>query len=247
MTPSPAGPDVLIVDDDAAILRSLQRALSFEGFSPRTADGGLAALGEVRRRRPDVMVLDVGMPDVDGVAVTRRLRADGHDFPICILSARDEVADRVAGLESGADDYVIKPFALEELVARLGALLRRSGAAAGADGVLVVGDLQVDPARRTAHRAGREVELTRREFDLLEALAAHPGIVLSRAQLLEMVWGYDFATDGNVVDVFVGYLRRKTEADGEARMIHTKRGIGFVLRPAEDAATGSAADEDRDR
>lgn len=227
-------PDVLVVDDDQAILRSLTRALTLEGFQARAADGGLAALNAVRQRRPDVVVLDVGMPDVDGVAVTRRLRADGHEFPICILSARDEVADRVAGLEAGADDYVVKPFALEELVARLGALLRRVGDTRAGDGVLVVGDLEVDPARRLVRRAGREVELTRREFDLLEVLAAHPSIVLSRTQLLEKVWGYDFATDGNVVDVFVGYLRRKTEAGGEPRMIHTKRGIGFVLRPAED-------------
>lgn len=231
--PSPS-PDVLVVDDDQAILRSLTRALTLEGFQARAADGGLAALNAVRQRRPDVVVLDVGMPDVDGVAVTRRLRADGHEFPICILSARDEVADRVAGLEAGADDYVVKPFALEELVARLGALLRRVGDTRAGDGVLVVGDLEVDPARRLVRRAGREVELTRREFDLLEVLAAHPSIVLSRTQLLEKVWGYDFATDGNVVDVFVGYLRRKTEAGGEPRMIHTKRGIGFVLRPAED-------------
>lgn len=235
--PSPS-PDVLVVDDDQAILRSLTRALTLEGFQARAADGGLAALNAVRQRRPDVVVLDVGMPDVDGVAVTRRLRADGHEFPICILSARDEVADRVAGLEAGADDYVVKPFALEELVARLGALLRRVGDTRAGDGVLVVGDLEVDPARRLVRRAGREVELTRREFDLLEVLAAHPSIVLSRTQLLEKVWGYDFDTDGNVVDVFVGYLRRKTEAGGEPRMIHTKRGIGFVLRPAED---GTAA------
>lgn len=233
------GPDVLVVDDDAGILRSLQRALTLEGFSPRTADGGLAALNAVRRQPPDVMILDIGMPDVDGAAVARRLRADGHDFPICVLSARDEVTDRVAGLEAGADDYVVKPFALEELVARLHALLRRAGAASASGGqqAMVVGDLVVDPARRLVTRAGREIELTRREFDLLEALAAHPSIVLSRSQLLEMVWGYDFAADGNVVDVFVGYLRRKTEAEGEPRMIHTKRGIGFVLRPAE--ATGS--------
>jgi len=229
------GPDVLVVDDDAGILRSLQRALTLEGFSPRTADGGLAALNAVRRQAPDVMILDIGMPDVDGAAVARRLRADGHDFPICVLSARDEVTDRVAGLEAGADDYVVKPFALEELVARLHALLRRAGSndRPGGQQTMVVGDLVVDPARRLVTRAGREIELTRREFDLLEVLAAHASIVLSRAQLLEMVWGYDFAADGNVVDVFVGYLRRKTESEGEPRMIHTKRGIGFVLRPAD--------------
>ncbi|WP_370328191.1 response regulator transcription factor [Euzebya sp.] len=227
-------PDVLVVDDDPAILASLGRALALEGFAPRTADGGLAALAAVRRRRPDVIVLDVGMPDVDGVRVARRLRADGIDVPICVLSARDEVADRVAGLEAGADDYVVKPFALEELVARLHALLRRAGAAGAGDGdVRVVGDLVLDRARHEVRRAEEPIELTRREFELLDALMAHAGVVLSRTQLLELVWGYDFETDGNVVDVFIGYLRRKTEAGGGPRLIHTKRGVGFVLRPAD--------------
>ena len=235
MAPSPAPPDVLIVDDDPAILRSVSRALTLEGFGARTADGGLAALAAVRDAVPDVIVLDVGMPDVDGVRVARRLRSDGVEVPICILSARDEVADRVAGLEAGADDYLVKPFALEELVARLRALLRRhgGGVARGAGGSMTVGDLTLDPAARTAARAGREIELTRREFDLLETLMGHPGIVLSRTQLLEQVWGYDFAADTNVVDVFVGYLRRKTEVGDRPRLIHTKRGIGFVIRPAE--------------
>ncbi len=224
-------PDVLVVDDDPAILRSLVRALTLEGFSPRTADGGLPALAAVRQQRPDVMVLDIGMPGVDGIQVTRRLRSDGIETPICILSARDEVVDRVAGLEAGADDYLVKPFALEELVARLHALLRRAGGRTAGDGTLVVGDLSLDPASRLVRRAGHDVELTRREFDLLQTLMEHANVVLSRAQLLELVWGYDFATDGNVVDVFVGYLRRKTEVEGLPRMIHTSRGIGFVLRP----------------
>lgn len=228
-------PDILVVDDDPAILRALVRALTLEGFAPRTADGGLAGLAEVRRQVPDVIVLDIGMPDIDGVKVTRRLRTDGVEVPICVLSARDEVADRVAGLEAGADDYVVKPFALEELVARLHALLRRAGAGGRDLDVLRVGDLSLDRASREVRRAGGQIELTRREFDLLEALMAHAGVVLSRAQLLERVWGYDFAADGNVVDVFVGYLRRKTEAGRRPRMIHTVRGIGFLLRPAPAA------------
>ena len=230
---SGGAPDVLVVDDDASILSSLSRALRLEGYDPRIAAGGLAALEAVRTEPPAMIILDVGMPDVDGIAVTRRLRSDGFEMPICILSARDEVADRVAGLEAGADDYVVKPFALEELLARMQALLRRTGVLTdAADPILRVGDLHLDPAPREVSRGGVQIELTRREFELLQVLMAHAGRVLSRAQLLEMVWGYDFATDGNVVDVFVGYLRRKTEAGGGSRLIHTKRGVGFMLSAA---------------
>ena len=221
-------PLVLVVDDDEEIRKALERALRLEGFAVRVADGGQAALELVERERPGVMVLDVVMPDLSGISVVSRMRARGDDTPICILSARDEVEDRVAGLEAGADDYVVKPFDIGELAARLRALLRRTPAGDGAP--IRVGDLVVDPARRSVQRAGRHVELTRREFDLLEELARHRNVVLSRGQLLESVWGYDFEVDGNVVDVFVGYLRRKLEADGEARMIHTVRGVGFVLR-----------------
>jgi DNA-binding response OmpR family regulator len=221
-------PLVLVVDDDEEIRKALERALRLEGFAVRVAEGGQAALQLVEQERPGVMVLDMVMPDLSGISVVTRLRARGNDTPICILSARDEVEDRVAGLEAGADDYVVKPFDIGELAARLRALLRRMPAGDGEP--MRVGDLLVDPARRSVQRAGRPVELTRREFDLLEELARHRNVVLSRGQLLESVWGYDFEVDGNVVDVFVGYLRRKLEADGEARMIHTVRGVGFVLR-----------------
>jgi DNA-binding response OmpR family regulator len=175
------------------------------------------------------MVLDVAMPDLDGVSVVRRLRAEGEELPVCILSARDEVEDRVAGLQAGADDYLVKPFALAELTARLHALLRRRGAAPA--GPIVVGDLVVDPRRHVATRAGRDLGLTRREFALLEAFARRPGLVLSRDALLREVWGYAFEVETNVVDVFVGYLRRKLEAGGESRVLQTVRGVGWRLRP----------------
>lgn len=221
-------PQVLVVDDDPAIRVALERALRLEGFEVAVVDGGLPALEVLHRAPPDVVVLDVAMPDLDGVRVTAKVRAEGLDVPICILSARDEVEDRVAGLQAGADDYLVKPFALSELVARLHALLRRRPAVGNVP--LRVADLLVDPARRVVQRGTREVDLTRREFELLETFARHPGIVLSREQLLDRVWGYDFPADGNVVDVFVGYLRRKLEAEGEPRMLHTVRGVGFVLR-----------------
>jgi DNA-binding response OmpR family regulator len=230
-----SSPQVLIVDDDAAIREALERALRLEGFAVESVDGGRAALAAVSQRPPAAIVLDVTMPDLNGRVVCARLRADGVRTPILILSARDEVADRVAGLQAGADDYLVKPFAVEELVARLQALLRRAGErpAGGTDpsAPLEVGDLVVDPAARTAVRAGRALDLTRREFELLEALARNAGIVMSRERLLELVWGYDWETDGNVVDVFVSYLRRKLEAGGEPRMIRTVRGVGFTLRP----------------
>ena len=208
---------------------ALERALRLEGFAVSTAAGGREALDAVAQRPPAVIVLDVTMPDLDGVTVVKRLRAGGIDVPVCILSARDEVEDRVAGLQAGADDYLVKPFAIAELTARLQALLRRRGAPG--PGPLVVGDIVVDARRHVATRDGRVLELTRREFDLLEVFARHPGQVLSREQLLRLVWGYASDVETNVVDVFVGYVRRKLEAEGEARTLHTIRGVGWALRP----------------
>jgi DNA-binding response OmpR family regulator len=210
------------------VRQALERALRLEGFAVVTAAGGREALKEVAQRPPAVIVLDITMPDLDGVSVLRRLRADGLEVPVCILSARDEVEDRVAGLQAGADDYLVKPFALAELTARLHALLRRSGV--DLSGTLVLGDLVVDARRHVATRAGRDLGLTRREFALLETFARHPGQVLSREQLLRQVWGYNFDVDTNVADVFVGYLRRKLEAEGESRILHTVRGVGWALR-----------------
>ena len=221
-------PTVLVVDDDPAIRNALDRALRLAGFAVTCAADGVAALEVVAAGAVDVIVLDVAMPGIDGVAVTKRLRGDGNDVPICILSARDEIEDRVVGLEAGADDYLVKPFATVELVARLQALLRRRPESA--EPVITVDDVRIDAARREVKRGGRPIELTRREFDLLETLGRNHGIVLSRERLLELVWGYDFEVNTNVVDVFVGYLRRKLEAEGESRLIHTVRGVGFVLR-----------------
>jgi two-component system, OmpR family, response regulator PrrA len=222
-------PQVLVVDDEASVRHALERALRLEGFAVSTAAGGNEALAAVAQRPPSVIVLDVSMPDLDGVSVVRRLRADGLDVPVCILSARDEVHDRVAGLQAGADDYLVKPFAIAELTARLHALLRRRGEPG--PGPVVVGDLVVDVRRHVATRAGRDLELTRREFDLLEVFARHVGQVLSREQLLRLVWGYAADVETNVVDVFVGYVRRKLEAAGEPRMLRTVRGVGWALRP----------------
>jgi DNA-binding response OmpR family regulator len=227
--PRPAGrPLVLLVDDDAAIRRTMTVGLELEGFDIVCASGGRAALEAVKAVRPAVMLLDLTMPDLDGLEVLRRLRSAGDDVPVCVLSAREQVADRVRGLEAGADDYVVKPFALEEVSARLHALLRRRPPAETAR--LVVGDLELDPAAFTARRGGRDLGLTRREFELLHLFMRHPGEVLDRRRLHEEIWRYTFDPGTNVTDVFVGYLRRKLEADGEPRVLHTVRGVGFVLR-----------------
>jgi len=227
--PPAAGPVVLLVDDDPAIRRAVAAGLELEGFAVVPASGGRAALEAAARVQPAVILLDLSMPDLDGLEVLQRLRAGGDQVPVCVLSARDEVDDRVAGLQAGADDYVVKPFALEEVVARLHALLRRRPA--GADEALVVGDLRLDPRTRVAQRGERKLDLTRREFELLQLFMRHPGEILDRRRLHEEVWGYTFDPGTNVADVFVGYIRRKLEQDGEARVLHTVRGVGFVLRP----------------
>jgi len=222
-------PNVLVVDDDRSIRDALERGLRLEGFEVTAVPTGEEAIAAADTARPHVIVLDVGLPGIDGVEVVRRIRGAGDDVPICILSARVEVGDRIVGLEAGADDYLVKPFVFAELVARLNALLRRRPEADVP--MLAAGELRVDTARRRVTRGEREIELTKREFHLLETLVRNQGIVLSRARLLDLVWGYDFEVNTNVVDVFVGYLRRKLEEDGAPRLIHTVRGVGFVLRP----------------
>ena len=224
----PSSAPILVVDDDAGIRQALERALRLEGFAVAQAADGEQALAAVAAVPPAIIVLDVTMPGIDGVEVTRRLRGQGDDVPILILSARDGVDDRVAGLAAGADDYLVKPFAMEELLARLHALLRRRPDRAAV--AIAVGALRVEPRGRQATMDGALLDLTAREFELLEVLARHAGMVLSRQQLLEQVWGYTFDVQTNVVDVFVGYLRRKLEAGGHERIIHTVRGHGFVLR-----------------
>ncbi len=224
---------ILVVDDDRAVRDSLRRSLAFHGYQVDLAEDGQGALDAVLAHRPDAMVLDVMMPRVDGLEVCRRLRSAGDALPILVLTARDAVSDRVSGLDAGADDYLPKPFALEELLARLRALLRRrtpEEIANGRSPVLTFGDLSLDPDTRDVCRGERPISLTRTEFSLLELLLENPRRVLSRGQILEQVWGYDFPTTGNALEVYIGYLRRKTEADDEPRLIHTVRGVGYVLR-----------------
>ena len=220
---------VLVVEDDAAVRRSVERALSYEGYQGTTAGDGMAGLLAVADKVPDLVVLDVMMPVLDGLAVCRRLRDAGDRTPILMLTARHELDDRVAGLDAGADDYLVKPFALQELLARVRALLRRSNPSDDAQ-TLRVDDLVLDPAARTVRRAGRAIELTKTEFDLLELLMLNARIVLTRDTIYERIWGIDFETSSNSLDVYVGYLRRKTEGDGETRLIHTVRGVGYVVR-----------------
>jgi two-component system response regulator MprA len=224
---------ILVVDDDRAVRESLRRSLEFNGYQVQLASDGAQALEAIIADRPDAMVLDVMMPRLDGLEVARRLRSTGDDLPILVLTARDTVSDRVSGLDAGADDYLPKPFALEELLARLRALLRRAipeGQNGQASEVLSFADLTLDPGTREIRRGSREISLTRTEFALLELFLSYPKHVLTRGRILEEVWGYDFPTSGNALEVYVGYLRRKTEAEGEPRLIHTVRGVGYVLR-----------------
>lgn len=219
------------MDDDRAVRESLRRSLSFNGYTVDLAEDGVEALEAITNERPDALVLDVMMPRLDGLEVCRQLRSTGDDLPILVLTARDSVSERVSGLDAGADDYLPKPFALEELLARLRALLRRTGPEEGGDGaIMTFVDLTLDPSTREVHRGTRAISLTRTEFSLLEMLIANPRRVLTRSRILEEVWGFDFPTSGNALEVYVGYLRRKTEAEGESRLIHTVRGVGYVLR-----------------
>ncbi len=227
---------VLVVDDDAAVRDSLARTLRFEGHEVQSASDGQEALNLVRAAEPDAMILDVSMPTMDGLECCRQLRAEGSLVPVLMVTARDSVGDRVAGLDAGADDYLIKPFALQELQARLRALLRRSlltsppAAEPAKSELLTFADLRMDPRTREVWRADRALRLTRTEFSILEVFLLNPRQVLTRAVLFERVWGFDFGESSNSVHVYLGYLRRKLEIEGESRLLHTVRGVGFVLR-----------------
>ena len=227
---------VLVVDDEPAVRQALQRALSFEGYEVRLASDGHAALDSLLHEPAEAILLDVSMPGLDGLEVCRRLRAAGDRTPVLMLTARHATADRVAGLDAGADDYLVKPFALEELLARLRALLRRASPPGANDEVLRFADLSLDPTTRVVRRGDRVIELTRTEFNLLELLLRNHGQVLTRELIFDRVWGYDFGANSNSLEVYIGYLRRKTEAEGEPRLIHTVRGVGYVLRESASGA-----------
>jgi two-component system response regulator MprA len=221
---------ILVVDDEPAVLHALHRALSFEGYNVKTAEDGRTALDTLLDEPADAVLLDVTMPGLDGLEVCRRLRAAGDRTPILMLTARHATEDRVAGLDAGADDYLVKPFALEELLARIRALLRRVSTEPGDEESLRVADLTLEPATRIVRRGDRTMELTRTEFALLELLLRNAGQVLTREVIFDRVWGYDFGANSNSLEVYIGYLRRKTEAGGESRLIYTVRGVGYVLR-----------------
>jgi len=224
-------PRVLVVDDDKAVRESLRRSLEFNGYDVSLASDGAEALAGIAATDPDVVVMDVMMPRLDGLEATKALRKAGNDLPILVLTARDAVGDRVEGLDAGADDYLTKPFALQELLARLRALLRRAVPREDdLDETIGFSDLTMDIATREVKRGDRLIELTRTEFTLLEMFLRRPRRVLERSFILEEVWGYDFPTTANSLEVYVGYLRRKTEAEGESRLIHTVRGVGYVLK-----------------
>jgi two-component system, OmpR family, response regulator MprA len=221
---------ILVADDEAPVREALDRALRIDGWEVGLAADGLEALRWMGDDDADLVILDVTMPYMDGLEVCRRVRGDGDRTPILMLTARDAVADRVAGLDAGADDYLVKPFALDELRARIRALLRRTGAAPDERAPLRFADLELDPVEHRVLRGSRPIALTRTEFLLLELFLRHPRQVLTRAQIFERVWGYDFGPNSKSLDVYIGYLRRKTEAEGEPRLIHTLRGVGYALR-----------------
>ena len=225
---------VLTVDDEPSLTELLSMAMRYEGWDVSTAASGSAAVKVAREVRPDAIVLDMMLPDFDGLEVMRRIRMDQPDVPVIFLTAKDAVGDRIGGLTAGGDDYVTKPFSLEEVIARLRALLRRSGATAPAsDSLLVVGDLTLDEDSHEVTRGGTQVNLTATEFELLRYLMRNPKRVLSKAQILDRVWNYDFGGQANVVELYISYLRKKIDAD-RSPMIHTMRGAGYVLRPASD-------------
>lgn len=226
---------ILVVDDEQAVRESLRRSLGFNGYEVLTANDGLEAVETVRAENPELLILDIMMPNMDGLEVCRTLRSEGWDRPILVLTARDGVSDRVSGLDAGADDYLPKPFALEELLARVRSLVRRASAdsiaaEAPVESKLSFEDLELDADTREVSRGGRAISLTRTEFALLQLLMENPRKVLSRSKILEEVWGYDFPTSGNALEVYIGYLRKKTEGEGDTRLIHTVRGVGYVLR-----------------
>ena len=225
------GAGIVIAEDDRAVRESLTRALELEGYSVTAVGDGAAALEVAARPGVDLLILDLGMPNVDGLTVCRRLRSAGSRLPILVLTARTEVSDRISGLDAGADDYLPKPFSLDELFARLRSLLRRSTYDDdSATSEITVADLRIDDASRRAWRAEREMELTKTEFDLLQLLAHNVGVVLSHSTIYDRIWGYDFGPDSKALAVYIGYLRRKTEEGGESRLIHTVRGVGYTLR-----------------
>jgi DNA-binding response OmpR family regulator len=229
-TEAPPSARVLVVEDDEAIADVLRRSLRAEGHEVKSAGDGAEALTAAEQFTPDLVVLDLGLPRLDGIEVLRRLRADGSDVPVLILTARTETENRVEGLDTGADDYLPKPFERAELLARIRALLRRRPPRGSAS--IVIGDLQLNPDTREVKRGDREIELTNREFELLEYLARNRKLVVSRERLLEDVWGYDPFEQTNTIDVFISNLRRKLEEGGEPRLLHTKRGAGYVLKAA---------------
>ncbi len=224
---------ILVVDDDRAVRDSLRRSLEFNGYEVALANDGVEALARINGLAPDALIVDVMMPRLDGIETTKALRAAGNDLPILVLTARDSVNDRVDGLDAGADDYLAKPFALDELLARVRAMLRRRALGTGDEDdeePLEFADLAMNPVTREVSRSGRPITLTRTEWDLLELFMRRPKRVLERAFILEEVWGYDFPTTANSLEVYVGYVRRKTESEGESRLLHTVRGVGYVLR-----------------
>lgn len=225
------GASIVIAEDDRAVRESLTRALELEGYTVTAVSDGAAALEVASGAEVDLLILDLGMPNVDGLTVCRRLRSAGSRIPILVLTARTEVSDRVSGLDAGADDYLPKPFSLDELFARLRSLLRRSTYDDDtATSEITVADLRIDDASRRAWRSEREMELTKTEFDLLQLLAHNVGVVLSHSTIYDRIWGYDFGPDSKALAVYIGYLRRKTEEGGESRLIHTVRGVGYTLR-----------------